>query len=89
MMTRMDRPVATMAFLLLAAGDPPVAVADEGVGPGCSHGGFAEDPGQVGFAVPGRALPVPVSQRNQPVFAMFDGLLVTGGHAAFSSLCPW
>jgi hypothetical protein len=36
-----------------AAGDPPVTLAEEGVGPGRSGDGLAEDPGQVGVAVPG------------------------------------
>ena len=56
-MTRMDRPTATMALLrAAAAGDPPVALAEEGVGPGGSDGGLAEDAGQVGVAVAGGAV---------------------------------
>ena len=57
MMTRMERPTATMAFLLAAAaGDAPVAFAEEGVGPAGADGGLAEDAGQVAVAVPGRAV---------------------------------
>ena len=43
--------------LLLAPppGDPPVALAEEGVGLPGGDGGLAQDPGQVGVAVPGRA----------------------------------
>src|SRR5215472_12472274 len=38
-----------------AAGDAPVSFAEEGVGLGGSGGGVAQDGGQVGVAVPGRA----------------------------------
>ena len=49
MMTRMERPTATMAFFLpRRRAIRPVAFAEEGVGPAGADGGFAEDPGQVG-----------------------------------------
>ena len=35
-----------------AAGDPPVALAGEGAGPGCSGDGLAEDAGEIPVAVP-------------------------------------
>ena len=44
------------SFLAAAAGDPPVALAEEGVGPAGADGGLAQDPGQVGVAVPGGAV---------------------------------
>src|SRR5690348_13744818 len=39
--------------LAAAAGDPPVAFAEEGVGAGGADGGLAQDAGQVAVAVPG------------------------------------
>ena len=39
-----------------AAGDRPVVLAREAAGVGGSDGGFAQDAGQVGVAVPGGAL---------------------------------
>src|SRR5215203_6474906 len=39
-----------------AAGDAPVALPKEGIGPPGSHGGLPEHPGQVAVAVPGGAL---------------------------------
>jgi hypothetical protein len=54
MITRIERPTATMAFFLApTTGDPAVALAQESVGAAGSDGGFAEDSGQVGVAVPG------------------------------------
>jgi hypothetical protein len=47
-----------------AAGDPPVALAEEGVGAGGAEGGLAEDPGQVAVAV--RWCPCPSSSRLIP-----------------------
>jgi hypothetical protein len=41
-----------VAFLLSAsAGDTSAAFAEEGVGPACGNGGFAENPGQAAVAV--------------------------------------
>src|SRR5215211_5204996 len=48
---RHDDPLGTAA-----AGDPPVALAQEGVGPAGGRGGLAEHAGQVGVAVPGGVL---------------------------------
>ena len=56
MMTRMERPTATMALCAAAPGDAPVPLAEEGVGLGGARGGVAEDAGQVGVAVPGGAV---------------------------------
>ena len=42
MMTWMDLPTATMAFFAVAAGDPAVALAEEGIGPARRHRGLAE-----------------------------------------------
>src|SRR5215813_13687327 len=52
-----------------AAGDPPVPLAQEGVGAGGGGGGVAENPGQVAVAVPGGVL----------AFLLPGGLLDAGG----------
>src|SRR4029077_12399525 len=55
--TRGGAAAGAVGFVLAAAaGDPPVAFAEEGVGSGGADGGFAEDPGQVAVVVPGGAL---------------------------------
>ena len=57
MITRMERPTATMAFFLpRRRASASVAGAEEGVGLAGADGGLAEDPGEVAVAVPGRAV---------------------------------
>lgn len=51
-----------------AAGDLPVAFAEEGAGAGCADGGLAQDAGQVGIAVAGGA----------PIFLLRGGFLHPG-----------
>lgn len=56
-MMRMDRPTATTAFFLpWRRAMRRVAFAEEGAGARRPDGGFAQDPGQVGVAVPGGAV---------------------------------
>jgi hypothetical protein len=38
------------------SGDPAVTLAEEGIGACGADGGFTEDPGQIGIAVPGRTV---------------------------------
>ena len=52
-----------------AAGDAPVALAQEGVGPAGGRGGLGQHPRQVGVAVPGRSA----------ALALAGGLLDAGG----------
>src|SRR3954463_14927690 len=67
MITRMERPTATRAFLRPRrrgggpespppAGEAPIALAEEGVGPAGADGCFTDDLGKVAVAVPGSAL---------------------------------
>ena len=51
------------AFGAAAAGDPPVFLAEEGVGLGGARGGVAQYGGQVGVAVPGGALAFLLARR--------------------------
>ncbi len=53
MMTRIEQPTATVARAAAAAGQTPIAVAEEGVGAPGRDRGLAEDLAQVAVAVPG------------------------------------
>src|SRR6476469_1154825 len=56
MMTRIERPTATMAFVTSPFGDAPIPGTEEGIGSAGHHGGLAEDAGQVAVAVAGGAV---------------------------------
>jgi hypothetical protein len=82
MMTRMERPTATMAFLpSRGAGDAPVALAEEGVPLG------GEDPGEVGVAVPGGVLArlLPGRLPNFTADGVRNGPGLCTGHAGTSA----
>jgi len=57
MITKMERPTATMArFFSAPSGDAAVALAEEGVGAPGTDRGLTHHPGQVAVAVPGGAV---------------------------------
>jgi hypothetical protein len=55
MMTRMERPIATVARAPATAGQPPVALAQEGAGARGRDRDLAEDLPEVAVAVPSGA----------------------------------
>jgi hypothetical protein len=76
MITRMERPTATMArFLAAPSGDAPIALAQESVGPAGTDGGLAHHAGQLAVAVTGAGV----------------ALLAGGGHGlpATTASSPW